>query len=186
MRCFFAVDEGLPRQIQTGVGLDTVASMQSAVKHLMKNKDTEACTVDEIEVYPIGVTRQTYKDHEPLQPTDKLPKGSTVKAYIFVHVPYEEQDLSHEQRRLHANPPQYYSDDEDDEAARRAAEEEAEAARRAAKAQAKKRAEEERQQQEAEDAARRAAKEEEAHRAAEEEGKKRAEESESDGEFLSS
>lgn len=100
------IDEGLPHQVQTGVGgdHDMVSGLQSAIKTLVVNKDTKACTKEEILVYPLGTTLLNYEQTTPLNPDDKLPKGSTSHNSIFVHVPREKQDLSGLARRLHSAP----------------------------------------------------------------------------------
>jgi len=104
MKCVYVLDEGLPVPCQTGVGLDTVASLQSAIKYLVKSKEVQAATQDQIEVYPPGTTIHNFREQTPLKPEDKLPSQSTEKNYIFVHAPRDYQDLTPEERKLYANP----------------------------------------------------------------------------------
>lgn len=99
------MDEGLPHEMQTGCGADTVKSLQNAIKMCVKNKDTMAVEAHQIEVYALGINKSNYEDAQALGPDEKLPQGSSKKKSIFVHVPREKQDLSAERRRLYGNRP---------------------------------------------------------------------------------
>jgi len=114
MLVYYILDEGLPVEMNTGwstdgMKYDKVANMQSAIKFLVKNKDTMAAKVQDIEIYPLGVTKAMYDKGgpslpKPLKPTDHLPEGSSKTNAIFVHVPREKQQLTPEERRLFASP----------------------------------------------------------------------------------
>ncbi|CAB9509846.1 Polyubiquitin (Fragment) [Seminavis robusta] len=104
MRLYYILDEGLPLNCQTGVGLDKVSSLQNAIKFLVKSKEVMAAKVEEIQVFPLGVTIKNFREHTPLKPDDPLPKGSTTKNAIFCHVERDYQDLTAERRRLLSNP----------------------------------------------------------------------------------
>ena len=114
MWVYYILDEGLPIEMQTGESpsgrlYDTVAHMQSAIKFLVKNKDVAACKIQDIEIYPLGVTKADYDKGGPtlkkkLRPEDKLPTGSTRENAIFVHVPREKQQLTPEERRIYSSP----------------------------------------------------------------------------------
>jgi membrane-associated protease RseP (regulator of RpoE activity) len=106
MKVHYILDEGLAVACQLGDGCDTVASLQSAIKHLVKSKEVIACETRDIRVYQLGVTRANYTDKTPLQPHDKLPVDSDAKNAIFVHVPRQVQDLTPEQTKLQAKPKQ--------------------------------------------------------------------------------
>lgn len=106
MRCIYVLDEGLPCPCQTGVGLDTVASLQNAVKILCKTKEVIACKKENIQIFLPGTTVHNFREKTPLNPNDKLPKGSTNKDYIFVHAHRDYQDLTPEERKLYAKPPE--------------------------------------------------------------------------------
>ena len=186
----YVLDEGLPCPCQTGVGLDTVASLQSAIKYLVKTKEVLGVTdpYKEIEVYEPGVTIENFRQKTPLKPEDKLPTGSTKENYIFVHVERDYQDLTPEQRRLYADPqgsgdppkspPKSPKKNVLAEKKKKAEEEArkkaAEAARKAADEEARRKAEEEARRKAEEEARKKA--EEEARRKAEEEARKKAEE----------
>ena len=109
MRLHYTLDEGLSVPCQTGVGLDTVASLQNAVKALVKSKEVMACTAAQLEVYPLGINRKKFQDATPLLSTDKLPKGSTATNPIFVHAPHEVQELEPGQRYIQESKPRRLS-----------------------------------------------------------------------------
>ena len=100
MRIFYALDEGLACPCQTGFGLSDVRSLQTAVKVLVQSKEVMAVTVDEIEVYDLGVNRQNFHEHTPLQPDDPLPQFSNRNNPIFVHAPHEVQELEPGERYI--------------------------------------------------------------------------------------
>jgi len=116
MIVFYILDEGLPVEMNTGWSIpegrkayDKVGNMQSAIKFLVKNKDTAACKVQDIEIYPLGVTKAMYDKGgpslpKPLKPTDKLPEGSSKQNAIFVHVPRAKQQLSPDLRSFYVQP----------------------------------------------------------------------------------
>ncbi|CAB9511722.1 expressed unknown protein [Seminavis robusta] len=101
----YIMDEGLPCICDPGGGQDTIASFQSALKFLNKGPLIDRCKPENIEIYPLGVTKEDWRDKEPLKPTDKIPTGSSKQNAIFVHVPRDYQDLTPEERRLYAQPP---------------------------------------------------------------------------------
>jgi FlaG/FlaF family flagellin (archaellin) len=103
MKFHYILDEGLPVACELGDGCDTVASLQSAIKYLVKSKKVMACQTKDIQVYPLGVTIANYADNKtPLQPHEKLPDDSDAKNAIFVHVPRQVQDLTPEEKKLQA------------------------------------------------------------------------------------
>jgi hypothetical protein len=101
---YYIMDEGLAKTCETGPGQFTVATFQSAIKLLQKTKFVDLATAEEIEVYPVGVTIEDYKNKRPFKPEDKLPLGTTKDKPLFVHVPRPYQELTPEERRLYADP----------------------------------------------------------------------------------
>ena len=88
---------------QTGAGRDTIASLQSAIKYLVKSKEVMACKQEDIQVFLPGTTVHNFREKTPLRPEEKIPH-STEKEFLFVHARRDYQDLTPEERRLYANP----------------------------------------------------------------------------------
>ena len=103
MRCHYVLDEGLPVPCQTGAGKDTIASLQSAIKYLVKSKEVMACKQEDIQIFLPGTTVHNFRERTPLRPEEKIPH-TTEKEFLFAHARRDYQDLTPEERRLYADP----------------------------------------------------------------------------------